>query len=350
MTYRVIQWATGAMGRTCLQAVIDHPDMELAGLYVYGDRKAGRDAGEIARRDPVGVTATRDIDDILALDADVVIHAARLDPPFERHDADICRLLRSGKNVISINGGTHPPHWPDARRAAFEAAGREGGTTFMGAGLNPGFCAERLAVLATSVCTRVDRITIHELVDCREVKSPEYVFAVIGFGTPAGKIDPNAPDFLPAQTMNALFAEVVANISDRLGWTFDTIRTAHALRPAKDALDIRAGRIEPGDTARVDWRWIGEAGGETRVDLGVSWTMEPPAPEETEAGLWSLKIAGRPGVEMTFGLVDTEQSGERASPEMQGVAGAVLNTIPHVVAAAPGVASTPTFTHWRASA
>ena len=74
MTYRVIQWATGAMGKSCLRAVIDHPAMELAGLFVYGDDKLGRDAGDIARRAPTGVIATRDVDEILALDADVVIH------------------------------------------------------------------------------------------------------------------------------------------------------------------------------------------------------------------------------------------------------------------------------------
>ncbi len=58
MKYRVIQWATGSMGKTCLRAVIDHPDLELVGLYVCSNRKAGRDAGEIARRNPTGVIAT----------------------------------------------------------------------------------------------------------------------------------------------------------------------------------------------------------------------------------------------------------------------------------------------------
>ena len=47
---KIIQWATGAMGKTCLRAVIDRPDLELVGLFVYGERKAGLDAGEIARR------------------------------------------------------------------------------------------------------------------------------------------------------------------------------------------------------------------------------------------------------------------------------------------------------------
>ena len=118
MKRRVIQWATGAMGKTCLRALIDHPDMELVGLFVYGDEKVGRDAGDIARRPTTGVIATRAIEDIVALDADVVVHCARLAPPYGSHDAEILRLLASGKNVISINGYSRPSHWQGERFAA----------------------------------------------------------------------------------------------------------------------------------------------------------------------------------------------------------------------------------------
>jgi 2,4-diaminopentanoate dehydrogenase len=345
---KIIQWATGAMGRTCLQAVIDAPHLELVGLYVYGDRKAGRDAGDIARREPTGITATRDVDEILALNADVVIHAARLDPPFERHDADICRLLRSGKNVISLNGGTNPAHWPEARRAQFEAAGREGGATFMGAGLNPGFAAEKLAVLATGVCSRVDAVSLHEVVDCRAVKSPEYVFDVIGFGAPVDRIDPNDPNWGPAALMSALFEEVVTLVTARLGWRPERVTTAHRLRPATTDLEIAAGTIKSGTAARIDWMWHAHAAGQVRVKLGISWTMEKPAPEETASGLWNIRITGEPDVSILFGLHEPDGWTARTTAEMLGVAGAVTNAIPHVIAAAPGVAETPPFVAWRA--
>ncbi|WP_440958666.1 hypothetical protein ACFELO_00745 [Oceanicaulis sp. LC35] len=346
---KVIQWATGAMGRTCLQAVIDSDVHELVGLFVYGDRKAGKDAGEIAKRDATGVIATRDIEEILALEADVVIHAARLAPPVERHDADILRLLRSGKNVISINGGTYPPYWPAERQERYRQAGEEGGATFVGAGLNPGFAVEKLGVIATGICRRVDRITISELVDCRPVRSPEYVFDIIGFGADVSTIDPNAPDWVPAQTMNALFEEVVAAMAVRLGWTLDRVETAHALVPAQSALEIAAGRIEPGKAARIDWRWIAHADGAPRVDLNIAWTMEPPAPDADAPGLWRINVEGEPGVNLTLELTEPEGWTERVSPEMLGVSGAVLNAIPLVVAAEPGLMETPGYAPWRAS-
>ena len=60
MTYRVIQWATGTVGIHAVPAIHQHPDLELAGLWVHSDEKAGRDAGEICGIDPIGVTATQD--------------------------------------------------------------------------------------------------------------------------------------------------------------------------------------------------------------------------------------------------------------------------------------------------
>ena len=100
----------GAMGKAVLRTVIDHPGTELAGVYTYSDRKAGRDAGELAGRPPTGVLATNDVAQILALDSDVVVHAGRIGP-YGSHDADFIRLLESGKNVITINGYSHPAHW-----------------------------------------------------------------------------------------------------------------------------------------------------------------------------------------------------------------------------------------------
>ncbi|WP_417490539.1 hypothetical protein [Maricaulis sp.] len=345
---KIIQWATGAMGKTCLRAVIDRPDLELVGLFVYGERKAGLDAGEIARRPATGVVATQSIEDILALDADVVIHAARLDPPFERHDADILRLLRSGKNVISINGGSFPPFWPQERQARFEAACAEGQSSFMGAGLNPGFGAEKLAVLATGVCSDVNSVSLRELVDCRPVKSAAYVFDIIGFGSEPGRVDPNHPDWVPGQTMNALFREVVGCTAHRLGWTLDAVETAHTLRAAPSDIEIAAGIVRAGTTARIDWNWLGIEAGETRVDLGIAWTMETPPEGAPRPPLWTIRVDGTPSVKLDFDLETPVGWTARTSAEQLGVAGAVVNAIPAVIAAPPGLQSAPLATHFQA--
>jgi hypothetical protein len=106
--YRVVQWATGKLGSESLRQIIDHADLELAGLYVYSDAKVGKDAGELCGRAATGITATNRIEDILALDADAVFHMPTLEPTPENSDREVIQLLESGKNVISLRGYFYP--------------------------------------------------------------------------------------------------------------------------------------------------------------------------------------------------------------------------------------------------
>src|SRR5438093_13575423 len=91
-TYRVAQWATGNIGTRAMRGVIEHPQMELVGLFVHSDAKAGRDAGELCGLDrQVGVKATRNIEDIIAARPDCVVYT-----PLLLEVDDLCRLLESG--------------------------------------------------------------------------------------------------------------------------------------------------------------------------------------------------------------------------------------------------------------
>jgi len=347
MAYRVIQWATGAMGKSCLRAVIDHPAMELVGLFVYGDDKVGRDAGDIARRAPTGVIATRDVDQILALDADVVIHAARLAPPYGSHDADILKLLASGKNVISINGYSHPGHWQGERGAALQAACLAGGSSLIAAGLNPGFAAEQIAVAATGVCAELDHVEIVESVDCRAVRNPDYVFRVLGFGSDPTTVDPNDPAWGPSSSLNGMYEEVLAAMAQHLNLTLDGIRTDHRVLPATEDLRIAAGEIEAGGVSHVNWRWQAMAGGAPRLTMSIHWYMETAHLPDPDPPLWRIHVAGHPGVKIAIDMEKREGDATPTSAEQLGVAGLVLNTIPIVCAAPPGVLTRPATTPFR---
>src|SRR5436189_6028266 len=43
---RVIQWATGGVGKAAVEAVLNHPELELVGCWVHSADKNGRDVGE----------------------------------------------------------------------------------------------------------------------------------------------------------------------------------------------------------------------------------------------------------------------------------------------------------------
>ena len=59
--------ASGYVGGELIRWILGHPELELVGVWVHGEDKAGRDAGELCGLDRrVGVTATTDVDEILA--------------------------------------------------------------------------------------------------------------------------------------------------------------------------------------------------------------------------------------------------------------------------------------------
>lgn len=347
MKYRVIQWATGAMGKSCLRAVINHPDLELVGLFVYSDAKAGRDAGEIVHASPTGVKATRDVEEILALDADIVIHAARIQPPYSHHNETICRLLASGKNVISINGHSYPFYWGEQYVHLFEEACRKGGSSLFGTGLNPGFIVEKIATVATGLCNSIEHIFISEIVECSMVRNPNYVFDVLGFGSECGAIDPNDPVWSPAEILNGMYSEVVAHLVDRLGFTLEKVETDHVMLPATEDLEVAAGPIKKGTVSHTNWRWHGIVEGKRRVTLSIAWIMETAHLDKADYNLWNVKISGLPEVYIDIDLKNPEDYPYRTGPEPLAVAASVVNSIPAVCSAEPGIVDIPVANPFR---
>ena len=332
---RVIQWATGSMGRACLRAVIDDPRFDLVGLFVYGAAKAGRDAGEIARRDPTGVIATRSIDDILALDADVVLHCPMLSDPYDGHDADVRRLLESGKSVISINNYFEPRALGADYAVGLADSAVRGGATLAGTGVNPGWVAERMAANAVGLCLSHRNVVTREIIDCTTVPNPDYVFGALGFGADPGTVDLVGGPL--ARTFDRMFAQSVEGLAQRIGLTLDSYESDHELRLARQDLTVAAGVIPEGSVAATTWRVHGVVEGVRRITHEVNWIMDPTDPAFADKPHWQIEVDGLPGLKIAMDLVDTAPEGVRTKPEQFAVAAMVLDAIPRVVAAPPGL-------------
>ncbi len=120
--YRVIQWATGGVGRAAIEGILDHPELELVGCWVHGAAKDGRDVGEIWRaRARWASRATRDVDALLALDADCVLYS-----PITRRTPSSWRACSSpGRTSSPRSAGSirsAAPARPSSRRPAAKAA------------------------------------------------------------------------------------------------------------------------------------------------------------------------------------------------------------------------------------
>lgn len=341
---RVIQWATGSMGRTAMRLCHDHPELDLVGALVYSDKKNGQDLGSIIKRPSFGVSATNDKRQIFDLDADVVIHMPRITLPYEALVPDVVALLRSGKNVISTAGF----HWPDAQGETYANELREaaisGGVTLAGVGVNPGLIAERLVMSATAMSVEIDRIEIFETVDASAMTSGAFVFDLMGLGS-----DPKSKDIRKgplAGLYSALFSEVLHFCAHHLGQSIVKINPDHQLTLAPKDIQLIPGTIKSGTVAATEWRWIATLENNSELLLSIIWTADPSLHDSDRQGHWVLKILGRPNITMTLDISEPDPEKPPSRALTDAVCAVAVNAIPDVINAPPGLFAFPPVGLW----
>lgn len=341
MTIKVIQWATGAIGKTCLRQIIDHPDLELAGLFVYSKHKVGKDAGEIARRGETGIIATDSVDEIVATQADVVLHLP-LNPSesYDEHDEIIKRLLRSGKSVITTIAHTYPLAEGGDYAKGFEDACREGNSVLFGTGINPGFIGERLSVLLTSVCTQVDSVEVTEIYDCSDVLSPGFIFDLMGVGKSVEEI---AGGPRVQKVFRHIFGEVVGFVANAMQVEFDEVVADHEFGVADRDITLPVGVVKAGGVVNFRWRFRGMRDGKPFFTIQMLWLLDRSMPGWDRDDGWEIEIKGAPGLKARIDLIEPEGMPDRSKAMQYCVAGPVIRAIPEVVRSKPGILIAPSF-------
>ncbi len=99
-SYKVIVWGPGGLGGVALWEIARLEAFELVGLRAFSAGKVGKDAGELIGINPLGVTATDDVDALLAVEADCVIYTPR-DFGINNADAELLAILAAGHNVVT---------------------------------------------------------------------------------------------------------------------------------------------------------------------------------------------------------------------------------------------------------
>ncbi|MHB8464162.1 MAG: NAD(P)H-dependent amine dehydrogenase family protein [Acidimicrobiales bacterium] len=329
--YRVVQWATGNIGSRSLRAVIEHPHLELVGVYVYSDAKAGRDAGDLCGLGPTGVVATRDVEEIVALQPDCVLFMA------DRADVDVlCRLLESGANVVSTRSEFHRRASLDpAVRERIEAACERGGSTLHSTGSSPGFITEALPLVLMSLERRLDGLTIDEFADMSSRNSPEMMFGLMGFGK-----DPADFDHRRFGHGAAAFGPSLGALADAISLPLDGVESTGEVATARRTVEIAAGTIEAGTVAAQRMIVSGMRNGEPLLRFRANWycaTDLEPAWELGETG-WHVLLQGDLPLALDIRFPVAPEEWAATSPAI--TAHRPVNSIPYVCAAAPGIRTT----------
>ncbi|GAA3441980.1 dihydrodipicolinate reductase [Planomonospora venezuelensis] len=327
---RVVQWATGAVGRYSLRSLITRPEFELAGVLVYDPAKAGRDAGELVGLPETGVACTDEVERILALEADCVLHMPLPASSFGGdHMADvetICALLASGKNVITTTGFVYPACYGPGLVDRLEAACRTGGTSLHGTGINPGFVSDLLPLALTGLSGRIDHVYIRECSDFRGHPSRQMVAGLMGFTLSAKDYTVAVRPFRAFQ--RALFAESVQLVAAALGVTLDEVEESDEFELATEEFEIAAGVVRPDTVCASRWTFSGLVRG--RPFMTVECVYKADA---TRVGRWSA-----PGFTVHIdGVPQMTVTGGEVSDGLAGAASHAVNSIAAVCAAPPGV-------------
>jgi hypothetical protein len=327
--YRVVQWATGNIGTRSLRAVIEHPDLQLVGVYVYSDAKAGKDAGELCGLGPTGVVATRELDEILALRPDCVLYMS------DRADMDVLsRLLESGINVVSTRSEFHRPAALDPEvRERLEAACARGGTTLHSTGSSPGFITEALPFVLLSLQRRLDHLRIEEFADMSSRNSPELIFDLMGYGRAPESFDPRGVE----QHGGASFAGSLSTVADALGLPLDDVVAKGQVAVARRDVEVAAGRLSAGTIAAQRLEVTGLHDGRPLLTFSANWYLTAevePAWDLRETG-WRVLVEGDTPLDVGIRFPVAPEAWAATSPGL--TAHRPVNAVPYVCAARPGI-------------
>jgi 4-hydroxy-tetrahydrodipicolinate reductase len=325
---RVVQWATGNIGTKALRGVIEHPHMDLAGVYVHTPAKAGRDAGELCGVEPVGVAATNDVDEIVALGADCVLYM-----PQGCDFDEVCRLLKSGTNIVTTRGEFHRPASLDpALRDRVEKACEQGRTSIHSTGSSPGFITEAVPIVLASIQRRLDSLTIDEFADLSQRNSPELLFDLMGYGS-----DPDRFDHRRWAHGAQSFGPSLELLAEALSMPLDGVEASGEIAVASRTVEIAAGKIEAGTVAAQRMIVSGLRGGKPVLQMRPTWycTTELDPSWDLRPTGWHISVEGDAplDIDMLF-PVSLEEMGA-VSPGY--TANRAVNAVPYVCAAAPGI-------------
>lgn len=288
--YKVIQWATGVVGSAALKGIIRNQKLELVGVKVYSEEKEGLDAGDLVGMDKTGVLATRDVDSIMALEADCVIYC-----PMPWDLAEMCRLLESGKHVI-----TPCPYWFPFKQnpevaATIGAACKQGNVNLHASGCNPGGIAERFPLTFTGWCNRIDRITMTECGDCRAYSSPGVIREVMNLGKTPDQAKSNPfTEFLASS-----WYEPIDMIAEGLGCEVIAYERSNDYILAAEPIETASGTIEEGTIALNHYRHVGKTREGTEIVQEQIWYMDDIEQTRLQSKMdlpresgWRIKIEG----------------------------------------------------------
>ncbi|CQD16693.1 dihydrodipicolinate reductase [Mycobacterium lentiflavum] len=345
---RVVVWATGGIGSIAIRAIDRRPNLELVGVWVHSPEKDGKDAGELANGEPIGLKATTDADALIACKPDCVIYAASGPERDALAIPDYVRLLEAGINVVTtsttrlVNPHAYEPaEWRDQ----LVAAAKQGQASLYASGIEPGFAADYLPLVLSTQSSSIDQIHAWEIGLYDDYGVPDIMSDALGFGRPL--------DYQPWIGFPGAIAGEwqgqIRLIAEALGVEVQEVREYFDRAVTDRTLEVAMGAVEAGTCGALRMRATGIVDGREAIIIEhvtrLAHDVAPDWPEGIGDLSYRVQISGDPDIDCTLAatLKDPRKAGvggmTSGAGAMVATAMRVVNAVPYVVAAEPGLLS-----------
>jgi 4-hydroxy-tetrahydrodipicolinate reductase len=336
---RVVVWGTGFVGKMVIAEIVPHPAFKLVGVGVSDPDKVGRDAGEICGLDPIGVTATDDVDALVALRPDALVHYGptaaypddniRVIAPFLRAGIDVCSTAMTPWVWPAM--AQNPPHWIAPITEACEAGGASCFTT----GIDPGFANDLFPMTLMGLCGEVRKVRALEILDYLNYEG-DYE-TEMGIGRPPG----HKAMLEHSEILVMAWGATVPMMAHAVGIELDEITTTWDKWVTDVPITTVKGVIGPGEVAAINFTINGVYRGETRIQLEhvnrVGPDAAPDWPRGTQDDVYRVEIEGSPSITQETAFRFTDGSGRDAATAGCLATGLrALNAVPAVNELPPG--------------
>ncbi|RMG55835.1 MAG: dihydrodipicolinate reductase [Acidobacteria bacterium] len=315
---RVVQFGLGPIGQACVKVLVEKSGIELLGGIDIDPQKIGKDVGEICGlKESLGVVVRGDAEAALAeWTPDVVVHTTT--SYLGDVEGQLATIIRAGAHIVS---STEELFYPYRRDPEFcrriDQMAKQHGVAVVATGVNPGFAMDILPLCLTGVCTNVTKINVRRVVDASRRRLS--LQKKIGAGL--------TPEAFAQKLAGGHFGHVGLResafaVMETLGWPVDEIHEDIKPVIAEERVTTPFLTVDSGQVAGLHQVMRVKSGGRERLILELWMYVGAKDPHD------SVEIIGEPllSVRLAGGIF-----GDTAT------VGALINTIPKIIHAQPGL-------------
>ena len=315
---RVMHFGLGPIGAAVARQLAARPGFKIVGAVDIDPAKVGRDIGDVAGlKGRIGIRVADNAAKALkAAKPNIVIHCTG--SSIKKVLPELETILKSKTPIVSTSEELSYPGYTHIRQARqIHALAKKAKVAVLGTGVNPGFAMDALPIALTAACEKVERITVNRVQDARMRRLPFQ--QKIGAGLTTEQFQRKVED---GSVRHVGMTESIAMIADALGWTLDRITDDVQAKLAAVTISSEFLAVDPGYVCGIVQDGVGYRNGKPAIKLHLEAYLG--ALESYD----SIEIEGSPSLSMKIagGI-----HGDIATASL------VVNSIPKVLAAAPGL-------------